>query len=369
MNSDDVTRHRRRAEGEAGVSEEWERGNRAAFGMAAWRRALMTCGALVVWHTGYDKHSTTRGGPRPGCADAPDTDSFARHWMPVTELLALAACRAAQAADVLVDDVELTALLGWVDGAYTDRIHEGDLDTRGAPAVRWTALVTEDRRLRARYVVVNNVLAHIDSERPLADTADGTPPPALLLGDRARAVRAAGIPDLGPEWAGDVTEARAQIDRLDLAVRGGLWVPEPAHRKFARLVHGTLVAEPDYPALPDAVAGPAWVQRLLRMPHIESTVITLTNAPGFEAFGPRATGGDPLGRAVGSLAHNAVHSLVATAADIERLWTARPAGQSIALWEREHLPMPLRTQLLEVERAIAKLTILLFEIGYSNAGR
>lgn len=214
-------------------------------------------------------------------------------------------------------------------------------------------------------MVVDNSLAHIAAERHLADTQDGTPPPPLLLGDRARAVRAAGIPDLKPEWASDVKVARAQIDRLELALHGSLWTP--SHREFARSVHRTLVAEPDYPALPDGARGPAWVQRLLRMPHIESTINALTSSPGFDMLGRAAIGGDPLQRAVGAVAHNAVHSLAQTATELERLWTARPADQPVALWEREHLPTPVRTQLLEVEGVIAELSTVLFEIGYPGA--
>ncbi|WP_329460874.1 hypothetical protein [Streptomyces sp. NBC_01431] len=261
--------------------------------------------------------------------------------------------------------IELTLLLGWVDGAHTSRIHEGDLETHGVLGRRWTDLISHDRRLRARRVVVDNSLAHIAAERHLADTQDGTPPPPLLLGDRARAVRAAGIPDLKPEWASDVKVARAQIDRLELALHGSLWTP--SHREFARSVHRTLVAEPDYPALPDGARGPAWVQRLLRMPHIESTINALTSSPGFDMLGRAAIGGDPLQRAVGAVAHNAVHSLAQTATELERLWTARPADQPVALWEREHLPTPVRTQLLEVEGVIAELSTVLFEIGYPGA--
>ncbi|WP_329460873.1 hypothetical protein [Streptomyces sp. NBC_01431] len=64
----------------------------------------MTCGALVVWHTGYDNRTVPGPeGPRPGRPDAPGVDEFDRQWMPVVELLALAACRAAQEAYVLVD--------------------------------------------------------------------------------------------------------------------------------------------------------------------------------------------------------------------------------------------------------------------------
>ncbi|MGW6706128.1 hypothetical protein ACWGDE_14720 [Streptomyces sp. NPDC054956] len=348
--------------------QSWERSNELAYGMVAWRRAVMTCGALVVWHTGYDNRADPGPrGPRPGRPDAPDVAEFNSVWMRVVALLALAACRAAREADVLVDDVELPTLCAWVDGAYTERLHEGPLETgeqRERTEEGWRELVgDEKRRHRARHVLVDNVAAHIADERELADTRDGTEPLPLTIGDRARAVRAAGIPDLEPEWAGSLSYARAQIDRLELALRGGLWTPTREHRRFAEILHRTLVAEPDFPSLPAGVPGPAWVQRVLRMPHISSTYLALTELPEFVAYGPRGNAGDPLGNAAGSVATNAVHALAKTAVDLEKLWAARPADQPVALWERAHLPAPVRTQVLAVEKVVHELAVVLFSIA------
>ncbi|MCY0925302.1 hypothetical protein OTB20_03580 [Streptomyces sp. H27-H1] len=346
----------------------WERRNEAAYGMVAWRRAVMTCGSLVAWHTGYDTRAVPGpSGPRPGRPDVPDGARYTSVWMPVVGLLALAACRAAREADVLVDDVELSALFGWVDGAHTGTLQEGLLETgelRGRTVEGWLKLIGDGKRQRlARQVLDGHVMAHIADERELEETRDGTPAPVLLLGDRARAVRAAGIPDLEPEWAVDVAYARAQVDRLDVALRGGLWTPTSRHREYAGLLHRTLIAAPDFPSLPEGVAGPAWVQRVLRMPHLDSTVLTLTELPAFVAFGPRGAAGDPLGAAVGSVVHNAAGTLVKTAADLERLWAARPADQTVALWERTHLPTPVRTQVLAVEKVTAELGTVLFDIA------
>lgn len=178
--------------------------------------------------------------------------------MPVVALLALAAYRAALEADLLVDNVELPTLFGWADGAHTGRLHHGPLETGerrerteegwfelvggreapapGPPSPRWPRHGAHLRRAGVGGDIRRN----------------GAAP--LLLGDRARAVRAAGISDLEPEWAGDVAYARAQIDRLEVALREGLWTPTREHRVFAAILHRTLVAEPDFPSLPGAAA-------------------------------------------------------------------------------------------------------------------
>ncbi|CAM5672293.1 hypothetical protein SAVIM338S_07064 [Streptomyces avidinii] len=358
----------------------WERRNETAYGTVAWRRAVTTCGALVVWHTGYDNRAVPGPpGPRPGRPDAPDGAEFTSRWMRVVALLALAACRAAREADALVDDIELPTLFDWVDGARTEGLHRGPLET-GERRVRteegWLDLVgDEDRRRLARRVLADHVEAHAAGERDLEDARDGTVPPPLTIGDRARAVRAAGIPDLEPEWAVAVGHARTRIDRLGAALREGLWTPAREHRAFAGMLHPTLVAEPDFPALPSGATGPAWVQRALRMPHIDSTFLTLTELPQFAAFGPKGDAGeagdagdageagDPLGNAVGSVAHGAATSLAGTAADLEKLWTARPVDQPVTQWERAHVPAPVRTQILAVERVTHELAAILFDLA------
>ncbi|MCX4781905.1 hypothetical protein [Streptomyces sp. NBC_01264] len=352
--------------------QDWEDRNRAAYGTVAWRRAVLTCGALVVWHTGYDNRTEPGpAGPRPGRPDAPDGAQFTSRWMPVVALLALAACRVAREADVLVDDVELSGLVGWVDGGYTGRLHQGPLETgerRGRTAEGWLDLVgDEKRRRRARQVLEDHLGAHGAEEGEPADTRGGTEPLPLTIGDRARAVRAAGIADLEPEWAGDVARARARLERLSADLSGGLWSPGPRHRAFAGILHGTLVATPDFPSLPASVPGPLWVQRVLRMPHITSTVRTLTDLPEFAMFGPQGDTADPLGNAVDAVAHQAAHSLAKPAADLEQLWAARPADQSVARWERAHLPPPVREQVLAVEELTHELATVLLAIANPGA--
>ncbi|MFE4637256.1 hypothetical protein ACFRJ1_28295 [Streptomyces sp. NPDC056773] len=354
--------------------QDWERRNETAYGTVAWRRAVLTCGALVVWHTGYDNRADPGPtGPRPGRPDAPDGARFTSQWMPVVALLALAACRAARAADVLVDDVELPRLADWVDGSHTGELHRGPLET-GEPPGRteegWLGLIgDENRRRRARQVLEAHAAAHAAEEGDPEEAREGTEPVLLTIGDRARSVRAAGIADLAPEWAGDVARASARIDRLEAALSNGLWRPGRRHRAFAGILHPTLVATPDHPGLPAGEPGPLWVQRVLKMPHIRSTVLTLTELPEFATLAPEQDAGDPLADAVGALAHHAVHSLAKPAADLEHLWTARPPDRPVALWERAHVPAPLRRQILAVEQVTRELATTLLGIADPDPDR
>ncbi|MFD4341756.1 hypothetical protein ACFWPP_31800 [Streptomyces anulatus] len=313
----------------------------------------------MAHHAGYDRRAVRGpGGSRPRRPDAPDWVAFDREWTPVVELMALAACRAAWENGGLVDDVELPQLLGWVDGAHTHRLPDGYLDApEGEDA--WHRLAEDDRcRGRARDVVTAAVTQAVVENRDLTGSRDGSPSGALLLGTRARAVRAGGIPDLEPEWTGDIRWALEQVDRLHLAVRSDLWRPTPAHLEYARAVHETLVAEPD-PPLPDEAAGPMWIQRIVRFSHLQTTVLALAAHPRFAVVGPAS---DPLGTAVGAVTHVGLASTADLADDLERIWAARPADQSVTDWELAHLPRPVRDQVRAAEGLVLQLTTTLLEL-------
>ncbi|MGW2107640.1 hypothetical protein [Streptomyces sp. NPDC001948] len=344
----------------SGTRQEWEQSHTDAFGMSAWRRAVVSCGALVAHHAGYDRH-----GPRPARPDAPDPVTFGREWMPVVELLALAACRAAWEDGVLVDDVELPLLLGWVDGAHTHRLPDGPVLDSDRTDADWRRLAGDDRcRWRARDVVSAAAELAVAESRELTGARDGTPRGALLLGTRARAVRAGGIPGLEPEWAGDCRWATEQVERLHLAARSSLWQPSPAHREYARAVHRTLVAEPDYPPRPDGVDGPMWIQRIVRFPHVQSTVLALAAQPAYTVVSPAS---DPLGAAVDAVVHTGMDSVADIADDLEHAWATRPPDQSVTDWEFAHLPRPVREQIRAVEELTLRLTTLLLDLGHPRA--
>ncbi|WP_371094843.1 hypothetical protein [Streptomyces sanglieri] len=149
----------------------WEQLHEDAYGMSAWRRAVVSCGALVAHHAGYDRH-----GPRPARPDAPDPVTFGRECIPVVELLALAACRAAGENGVLVDDVELPQLLGWVDGAHTDQLPDGPLLDSDRTDADWRRLAEDDQcRRRAAGLAVLGApsgagRSHVGSRAPAITT-------------------------------------------------------------------------------------------------------------------------------------------------------------------------------------------------------
>ncbi|MFD7533657.1 hypothetical protein ACFV8E_39655 [Streptomyces sp. NPDC059849] len=344
----------------SGTRQDWEQSHTDAYGMSAWRRAVVSCGALVAHHTGYDRH-----GLRPARPDAPDPAAFGREWMPVVELLALAACRAAWEGGVLVDDVELSQLLGWIDGAHTAQLPAGPLLDSDRAEADWRRLAGDDQcRWRARDVVSAAAALAIAECRELTGARDGTLRGALLLGTRARAVRAQGIPGLEPGWAGDCRWATEQVERLHLAMRSGLWKPSPAHREYARAVHRTLVTEPDHPPPPDGADGPMWIQRIVRFPHVQSTVLALAAQPAYAVVSPAS---DPLGAAIDAVVHTGMGSVADIADDLEHVWATRPPDQSVTDWEFAHLPRPVREQIRAVEELTLRLTTVLLDLGYSRA--
>ncbi|MET9658144.1 hypothetical protein [Streptomyces sp. NPDC006510] len=349
----------------SGTQRDWEQLHTDVYGRLAYSQGLISCGALVAHHCGYDRREMRGpGGPRPERPDAPDAREFDREWMPVVAVMALAACRAAWQDGVLVDDVELPLVLGWVDGVHTHRLADGPLDS-DREAGDWRRLAEDTRsRRRAREVVSAAVAQAITECRDLTGVWDSTPAGALALGTAVRRVRAAGNPDLEPEWAGDFRWATEQVERLHLAVQAGLWQPTPAHQEYARAVHLTLVAEPDHPPLPDGADGPMWIQRIVRIPHVQATVLTLTAQPSNAVLGPVS---DPLGAAVNAVAHVGLDSVAALAADLERAWAARPPGQSITNWEHGHLPRPVRDQIRAIEELSLRLTTTLLELLESRA--
>lgn len=111
-----------------------------------------------------------------------------RRWWPAGQVLALAVCRTAGDEGVPVDQVPIAHLLWWLGGSRAAGLWTAPLpDRETGPS--WQLLQSSpDLVDDARSVVTWHLLADHAENRALADTDDGSPPPPLLLGDRARAV-------------------------------------------------------------------------------------------------------------------------------------------------------------------------------------
>ncbi|MFJ4745446.1 hypothetical protein [Streptomyces sp. NPDC088775] len=330
----------------------WERRHAAEYGTTAWSRAVVSCGALVAHHAGYDR--------RPG-AVSEAAAGFRQEWMPVAELLALAACRAGQAQDRPVDDVELPVLLGWADGAHTHLLHTGPLDGHLGPA-HWLRLAEDETcRSRARDVVTTESTLAIVESRELTGGRTSTPARALRLGARAAAAQARGVGF--PAWADDCAWAADQVERLHLAMQAGAWRPTSAHRAYAREVHRTLVAEPDHPPCPAGAVGPSWIQRVVRIPHVRATVLALAAQPAYAVAAPAS---DPLGAAVDAVVHVGMEPVSVLAAGLERAWAAQLPDRPVAEWELAHIPGPVREQIRAVEALALRLTVVLLDLWHPH---
>ncbi|MFI1189343.1 hypothetical protein [Streptomyces californicus] len=271
------------------------------------------------------------------------------------ELMSLAVCRAAHEGDLLVDDIDLRQLSAWLDGENPERLLMGSVDAWGEERP-WRRWAHDDRLLRrTRDVVAHAIaLAQAESAKTLTSTVG-----ALLLGARVRAVRAHGIPDLGPEWADEIRCAGDDVDRLTLAVRSDLWRPTPTHRAYARDLSRTLTATPDYPPRPPEATTATWIQRVLHFSHIRDTTLALAALP---RYAPISLASDPLGLAVGGVVHSGAHSVTEFSAELDRLWAARPPGQTLTEWEADHLPCPVREQVEAAERLVVDLAGILQEL-------
>ncbi|OLO25416.1 hypothetical protein PZ61_0237600 [Streptomyces sp. MNU77] len=119
------------------------------------------------------------------------------------------------------------------------------------------------------------------------------------------------------------------------------------------------MAEPDHPPLLDKVAGPTWIQRIVRFSHLQTTVLALAAQPPYAVVEPAS---DPLGAAVGGVIPHGLSSTADLADYLERIWAARPPDQAITDGEVAHLPRSVREQVRAAEGLVLKLTTTLLEL-------
>ncbi|WP_331725482.1 hypothetical protein OG596_38080 (plasmid) [Streptomyces sp. NBC_01102] len=333
---------------------EWEELHQQSYRQGAWPRAERSAGALMRRHTGRDPHDIERI-EQEGTGTPAEQAEMVSTWLPVTRLVALAVWRAARDADCRIDDTELARALWWLGG-------QGAPDLFAEPLPPWTGLPGNWKRLeqrllpdlleRARWVVTQQLLAH--DQDPLADSDDGT---AVLLGDRIRAIKSEPFRDgAPPRWTLAVEHANKVVMQAQIAVSGGLWHPRPGAQDAAAQLRPTLSSEPDAPPAPAEVTVYTWIQRLVRLAHIDTTISTVLCHHGdrreAELEGlPQA----PFGQAVRA-SGVALSGLVPTINDLDELWTRRTEG--VAAWERTHIPLAVRAHAMALEDVVASLSRL-----------
>ncbi|WP_367140693.1 MULTISPECIES: hypothetical protein [Streptomyces] len=334
---------------------QWQEIHQQSYGQDPWTRVELSAWVLTKRHLGYDPLDVDRIETK-GTGTPEEHRERVAVWRPAARLVALALWRAARADGIRVDDVPLDRGLWWLGGACG-----GELFT--APLPPWTSLPGTWDRLerrtpelleRACWIISHQLLAHERELDQLSDSDDGTP---VRLGDRIRAIEAGAFrDDAPPRWAGKVDYAQQAVAAAAHAVSGGHWRPGPAAQAAAAQLQPTLQAHPDTPPAPPEVAGYTWIQRVVRIAHIRTTVDAVVahhrNRGEAELDSQEE---HPLGWALAA-SSVALAGFDQSAADLEELWGRRTGG--VADWEREHMPPPLRVYVVALEALAASLSTL-----------
>ncbi|MER5781261.1 hypothetical protein ABT104_05960 [Streptomyces mobaraensis] len=347
--------------------EGWEARHRQAYGEDPWTRVQRLTWVLTRRAIGWDPADTERIEEDGGVILDPPEARRERltRWMPAARLLALAVWRAARESQVLVDDVPLDRPLWWLGGA-----RHGDLYTDPLP--HWTSSLPggwgrvrqrEDQLLEsAQWVATWHLMQDLRENEALADSDDGTPPAALLLGDRCRALASGPYRDgHRPRWVGTVDFAVEALAWASEELRAGLWPPGPAARHAAAALHPSLTAAPDAPPLPAGVSGATWIQRAVRLAHLHATITVVVDhhgASGELSAHPRYPFGSALAAAMVAL-----WEITATVRELEELWGRRDDSVGVAAWERAHVPIAIREHVLALETMVTSLSALCFDMN------
>ncbi|WP_049580053.1 hypothetical protein [Streptomyces sp. SBT349] len=329
----------------------WEAWQSAVYGSGgeAWRYARTSAWVLTgqhgprvpldPWHATHAPHAEGRQH---------------RTWALATDLLALAAWRGAAEHGVPLEDAPLLDVAQRLAPARVHQLHTGAYppDTPGW-APRWRGILRRGASLArmARDVARRQLAAAARDDVPdPADTEPGMPP--ALWGDRVRAARATGSPGSAPAWRNDADTARARVDRAITALATGAWTPAAGETLAVTQLQSLA------PARGSSGRSGGWLPRLRSLAGAEASLTAVASRPSHEPH----TGDRPLASVLTS-ARTALDTAVTLAGELDQVWARRPAGQSTARWERQHLPAPLRTQILDLEDLLAAVEQLMRRIG------
>ncbi|MFE6104725.1 hypothetical protein ACFVQ4_32905 [Streptomyces laurentii] len=116
---------------------------------------------------------------------------------------------------------------------------------------------------------------------------------------------------------------------------------------FAGQLRPTLAAAPDNPPAPPETSGHTWLQRMVRLTHID-TIITILrdhhSGPGDADLDGMPTA--PFGQALAATSV-ALGEIRHTTAVLEDLWARHTTD--IDTWDHEHLPRSVRAHVLALE--------------------
>ncbi|MFC7979785.1 hypothetical protein ACFUT3_31690 [Streptomyces cinereoruber] len=259
-----------------------------------------------------------------------------------------------------MDEVALDQPLWWLGGSrhqdlYTEPLPQWPAALPGG----WDRVQRREAELLepARWITAWHLLQDEVENRELLDTPDGTPPPALLLGDRCRALASGPYRDnRSARWAPGVEYATKGLNWAASELRAGLWSPGPAARHAGAVLHPSLIAAPDTPEL---VGKTAWIQRAVRLTHLQ-TVIDTVRAHHGQAGELDSHPSRPFGSALAATAA-ALEEIGPTVRELETLWAQRETG--IALWERAHVPVAVREHIVALEQLLRILRDLSFDMN------
>ncbi|MEV4506039.1 hypothetical protein [Streptomyces klenkii] len=169
--------------------------------------------------------------------------------------------------------------LWWLGGARHGDLYADPLPAWESPLPgSWARVQHAEEPLleSARSVATWHLVHDLVENRSVRDTQDGTPELPLLLGDRCLAVTSGPYrDDRPPRWAGAVDYALHNVSWAADELQAGLWPPGPVARQAAADLHPTLASAPDSPALPDTVTETTWIQRAVRLAHLQATIRTV----------------------------------------------------------------------------------------------
>lgn len=344
----------------------WEADHEVAYALDSWTRAERRAWVLTQRHIGY--HSDDLVLYASGTSTTPEAVAERNDtWLPANRLLGLAIWRVARHEGLLIDEVELSRTLWWLDGSLQSAFFADPLPTcdpiTSPVDGDWDDLQERgDELLKSSRLIVTWEL-HRDQEenRALrdADVSAELRQDPVLLGDRCRDIAAGPFRDgTPPRWTSAVEYATKVVTRAVHRFHSARWASNSSARKAAAELLPTLLAQPDAPAVPAEVKGHAWIQRTVRIDHIRTTLRTVMDHHKGEV-GLDTRPEHPLSHAIAAV-WNALDDGANAFAGLEELWAHRAV--TVAAWDRRHMSTALREYVRALEELISTLCSLCFTL-------